>query len=104
MPDLASADRQQAAVRAGGVWDYVSASRLNLWLKCPLAFKIKYVDGVPETTTPSLFLGRIVHRGLEYFYRRRQLGLATTHQQVTGRMRGGWDQAFIEEGMAFAGL
>ncbi len=25
--------RQGAAERGGGVWDYVSASRLNLWLK-----------------------------------------------------------------------
>ena len=32
--------------RAGGVWDYVSASRLNLWLRCPLAFKLRYIDGV----------------------------------------------------------
>ena len=23
-----------------GPWDYVSPSRLNLWLRCPLAFKL----------------------------------------------------------------
>jgi hypothetical protein len=28
----------ESAPRSGSVFDYVSASRLNLWLKCPLAF------------------------------------------------------------------
>ena len=35
--DLVS--RDSLAERAGGVWDYLSASRLNLWLKCPLAWR-----------------------------------------------------------------
>jgi hypothetical protein len=26
--------------RPGGIWDYISPSRLNLWLKCPLAWKL----------------------------------------------------------------
>ena len=41
----------------GSVWEYISPSRLNLWLKCPLAFKLKYIDGVTTPTTLSLFLG-----------------------------------------------
>jgi len=28
--------------QTGMVWDYVSPSRLSLWLKCPLAFKGVY--------------------------------------------------------------
>jgi hypothetical protein len=34
--------RDALATRAGGVFDYVSASRLNLWLKCPRAFRLRY--------------------------------------------------------------
>ena len=45
--------RQNAARCTGGVWDYVSASRLNLWLKCPLAFQLRYVDGVESPVSPA---------------------------------------------------
>jgi hypothetical protein len=44
----------------GGPWAYISPSRLNLWLKCPLAFKLRYIDGVKTPTTPSLFIGKQV--------------------------------------------
>ena len=30
----------------GGPRSYVSPTRLNFWLRCPLAFKLKYLDGV----------------------------------------------------------
>ena len=30
--------RDNLQQRQGGIWDYVSASRLALWAKCPLAF------------------------------------------------------------------
>ena len=60
--------QQQSADRAGSVWEYVSASRLNLWLKCPSAWKLRYIDRVPEPTTASLFVGQQVHQGLERLY------------------------------------
>lgn len=47
--------------RQGGVGNYLSPSRLNCWLRCPLAFRLTYIDGIRQPTTPSLFLGRIVH-------------------------------------------
>ena len=40
-PDLATLPQ-----RGNGIWDYVSPSRLNLWLKCPLAFRARYIDGI----------------------------------------------------------
>ena len=43
--------------RLGSVWDYVSVSRLNLWIRCPLAFKLRYLDGIRTPTSPALFLG-----------------------------------------------
>lgn len=82
---------QNQADRAGSVWQYVSASRLNLWLKCPLAFRLKYVDRVPEPSTPSLFIGRQVHHGLERLYRRRQVGLETELEEVTGPLLEDWE-------------
>ena len=64
---------QTTEKRQGGVWDYVSPSRLGLWAKCPLAWKFRYLDGIRTPTSPSLFLGKCVHAGLEHFYRNRQL-------------------------------
>ena len=37
--------RTRAVGRAGDLWFYVSASRLNLWLKCQLAFQLCCVEG-----------------------------------------------------------
>jgi len=68
--------RQSLRERQGGVWAYVSASRLALWLKCPLALRLRYIDGVSTPTNPNMFLGKVVHSGLEYWYRHRQLGIA----------------------------
>jgi putative RecB family exonuclease len=80
----------------------VSASRLNLWLRCPLAWKLKYIDRVPDVTTPSLFIGRQVHRGLERLYRRRQLGLETHVEDVTAPLLASWDEAVSSEDVQFA--
>ena len=62
--------------RPNGVWDYISPSRLNLWLRCPLAYRLHYVDGIRTPTTPALFCGQRVHDALEVHYRHRQLGIA----------------------------
>jgi hypothetical protein len=50
--------RDELVTRAGGVFDYVSASRLNLWLKCPKAFKLRYIDGIKTPTSPAVAVSR----------------------------------------------
>ena len=77
------------ANRRGGLREYISPSRLNLWLKCPLAFKLRYVDRVQTPTSASLFLGKIVHAGLEILYRHRQLGVLLSLEDVVQRMQAG---------------
>ena len=69
-------DRPTIEERPADVWAYISPSRLNLWLKCPLAFKLKYIDGIRQKTSPAFFLGKVVHAALECHYRHRQLGVA----------------------------
>ena len=91
-------------VASNDVWSYISPSRLNLWLKCPLAFKLRYVDGVSSPPGPSLFLGKQVHEGLEIFYRHRQMNVALDAGQVCLRLLDHWDQAVTEEQMGFANL
>lgn len=89
------------ARQTGSVWEYISPSRLNCWLSCPLKFKFRYVDGIKSPPTPSLFLGKTVHAGLEVFYRHRQLGITLEKQQVTARMLASWDRAIEDEGINF---
>ena len=86
---------------SGGVWDYISPSRLNLWLKCPLAFRLRYIDGIRSPTTPSLFLGKRVHEGLEVYYRHRQLGMTLDPQDVTQQLLTRWAEAVAEDEMQF---
>jgi len=84
-----------------GVWNYISPSRLNCWMSCPLKFKFRYVDGIRPPPTPSLFLGKQAHAGLELYYRHRMLGITLTAEDVMGRMDASWDDAVAEEEMGF---
>ncbi len=87
--------------KTGGIRDYISPSRLNLWLRCPLAFKLRYVDGIRTPTTPAMFLGQTVHRGLEVFHRHRQLGIELSLEDVATRLLNGWDDSAAMESMQF---
>ena len=93
--------RDSLAERTGGVRAYVSPSRLNLWLKCPLAFKLRYVDGIKTPATPSLFVGKMVHSSLERFYRHRQLSIAFDPTGLAHWLIGSWDEAAENEGVKF---
>ncbi|NLE38566.1 MAG: PD-(D/E)XK nuclease family protein [Pirellulaceae bacterium] len=90
------------AARQGSVWDYVSPSRLSLWAKCPLAWRLRYLDGVESPTTPSLFVGKLCHAGLEVFYRHRQRGVTLAAEDVRERLDTIWNEAIDQEGQPFA--
>lgn len=96
--------RENAQERSGGVWSYVSASRLNSWLACPLKFRLKYIDGVREPPSLSLFLGKVVHHGLELHYRHRLLGEPLEAGDAARRMLAGWDELAAREEMHFASV
>ncbi len=87
--------------RQDGVDSYITASRLNLWLKCPLAWKCRYIDGIRSPTSPALFLGKVVHFGLEAAYRHRQLGVTLDAEQVVQKMLDGWATLIDEDAVAF---
>ncbi len=85
----------------GGIWAYVSASRLNCWLRCPLAFRFRYQDRLKTPATPSLFLGKAVHSALELYYRHLQLGLVLTADDLSRQIAEKWGQAIDEQSMRF---
>lgn len=49
-----------------------SFSRYELYALCPLAFKLKNIDKVPEPTSPAMQRGRDVHKALENYLRGEQ--------------------------------
>ena len=97
LPQLSTDRFQEPSPRAEGIWAYISPSRLNLWLRCPLAFRLRYIDGIRSPTTPSLFLGQRVHSALEAFYRHRMLGLTIGAKEASQRMLEGWEAAAEEQ-------
>lgn len=84
-----------------GLFEFVSPTRLNTWLTCPLKFKLRYVDGIKEPTSPSLFLGKRVHDGLEFYYRHIQAGEHVSSADVSQHISESWDEAVAAEDMEF---
>ncbi len=93
--------RRAGTERPAGVWDYVSASRLNLWLKCALAFRLRYIDGVESPVSAAQFVGKRVHAALETYYRHRQLGLALDPENLALRIDDEWADARHQEQVLF---
>ena len=70
-------------------------------MKCPLAFALRYRDGIKTPTTPSLFLGSAVHQSLEVVYRHRQLGIHLEASDVAKRLMESWASMVAEREMTF---
>ena len=85
----------------GGTRDYISPSRLNLWLRCPLAFRLKYCDGVEIPTSPSLLLGQVVHKLLEHYYRGRMRGVTLSALDVSGHLTATWGPSVEKANITF---
>ncbi len=73
------------------VRDYVSWSAINTYLQCPLRYRFRYLDQLPEDfVNATLVFGQAIHAGLEAYFRQllttgRSLGidalLAAYHEQ-----------------------
>ena len=51
----------------------LSASSLNLFLRCPYAYYLKEIEKVPPSFTDKVFVGKLVHKTLEnYFNHKKQ--------------------------------
>jgi putative RecB family exonuclease len=87
--------------RQAGTRDYISPSRLNLWLRCPLAFRLKYCDGVEIPTSPALLLGQVVHKLLEHYYRGRMRGVTLSPLEVSGHLTATWGPSVEKANITF---
>ena len=83
------------------VWNYVSASRLSLWSKCPLAFKRRYVDGIESAPSVSMFVGKVVHGVLEHVYRCRSVETICTEADLPDFVSDVWMRTIQDEPVFF---
>ena len=80
---------------------YISPSRLSLWMRCPRAYEIRYVEGFRSPCTPSLFLGKVVHGALETYYRHLQLGLRLAGDELSDCVEAAWSDQLNDEPVNF---
>ena len=81
----------------GMIWDYVSPSRLSLWLKCPLAFRKRYIEDIQTCPSPSLFVGKVVHMVIAHIYRLRSIGQICTTDDLSMLVADAWKMAMETE-------
>jgi putative RecB family exonuclease len=88
-------------LESAGVRSYISPSRLNCWLRCPLAFRFRYLEGLEPPCSPAQALGRVVHRALETWYRFRLLGAGIVVEDVLLRLPHLWEAVLDESSVGF---
>jgi CRISPR/Cas system-associated exonuclease Cas4 (RecB family) len=66
----------------------ISASGINLYLQCPLAFKLKYIDKIEikQQENTALLTGKLVHRCLELFFKDK-INNSNTYSKTTDYMK-----------------
>ena len=82
-------------------YDYISPSRLNLWMKCPLAFQKRYIDGITSPSTPSLSVGKVVHDVLDGVYRCAMLKAYVTDADAPQFVDDAWSRTMKAEPCSF---
>ena len=81
--------------------DYVSPAKLNLWLKCAHAFRLRYLQGLQPPATPATFVRRRVDAALGLFYRLGHSDAPSNAYDIAESLERSWDEAVIDEGMRF---
>ena len=55
--------------------DYLSYSAVRTFQSCPLKYRFRYVDGLPEECVSSaLVFGSAIHAAVEFFYQQQLAG------------------------------
>ena len=82
--------RQEQEQQSGDYLSYISPSRLNLWMRCPLAFRRKYIEGYMTPPSPALFVGKITHSVLAHIYRLRKADQECTADNLPMLVADAW--------------
>lgn len=81
----------------------LSFSRIDRWEKCPLSYRLRYVDRLEEPSGDAAALGKAVHAAIEALERahvREERRGAISAVDATGA----WRDAFAEAGLVGAGV
>lgn len=73
-----------------------SASKIELYKRCPLQFKYRYVLNVPTRPSGPINVGAAVHAVLEKITKRRMNGESTTDEQAIVLLEKHWESADFE--------
>ncbi len=72
-----------------------SHSRLECFRKCPLQFRLRYVDGIPgRWRSIESFMGNRVHESLEHLYQSASEGLAPPLPELIDYYAARWEAEF----------
>ena len=73
---IATAEHPNDVAEALTGRSYLSVSAVKTFMKCPLAYKAKYIDKLPENSVSSaLAFGRSIHASVEIWFRARLEGM-----------------------------
>jgi len=50
---------------------HLSISQIRCYLRCPMEYYFRYIEGIPTPPNGSLALGRAVHKGIEHYFRQK---------------------------------
>ncbi len=71
---------------------HISVSQIKMFLRCPLQYKFRYIDGLKVPPTSSLTLGKSIHSALEGNYRQKiESKQDLPMDQVTDIFADSWD-------------
>jgi CRISPR/Cas system-associated exonuclease Cas4 (RecB family) len=77
---------------------HISVSKIEAYLRCPLAVKYRYVDKIPEYTAPVLVAGSAFHEMMEFSLREKARTGSHTDPKTLDDMFGpAWDRRFEDE-------
>jgi ATP-dependent helicase/DNAse subunit B len=82
--------KQEREERSGEIWNWISASRLNLWLRCPRAFYLRYVEGITTPPSSALFIGKVVHTILAHVYTLQSVGQVCDEENISQLVNDAW--------------
>jgi putative RecB family exonuclease len=72
-----------------------SHSRLSTFENCPLRYRLRYIDKIKsDLENIEGFVGGLVHKSLEKFYRHLQYGKLNTKEELIAHYQQLWDQRF----------
>jgi putative RecB family exonuclease len=52
--------------------NHISVTQIKMFLRCPLQYKFRYIDGIKMPPAGAMVLGRSVHKGIEENYKQKK--------------------------------